>query len=165
MSDVKFTKSNRAGETREKSARRKPWAPPSRLDAPPAPEGFKYRWIRAEVQGFEDKQNVFSKMREGYELVRLEELPEEYRHTMPAVDEGKNKGVVGVGGLLLAKIPVETVEERNAYYRNRTRDQLTAVDNDMLKANAHGSMRIDSAQRSSRVSFGKARSSEGNGES
>ena len=165
MSEVKFTKSNRAGETREKTARRKPWAPPSRLDAPPAPDGFKYRWIRAEVQGHEDKQNVFSKIREGYELVRLEELPEEYQHSMPAVDEGKNKGVVGVGGLLLAKIPVETVEERNAYFRGKTRDQLAAVDNDMLKANAHGSMRINKAERSSRVSFGKALGSEGNSES
>lgn len=165
MSDVKFTKSNRAGETREKTARRKPWAPPSRLDAPPAPDGFKYRWIRAEVQGFEDKQNVYSKMREGYELVRLEELPESYQHSMPAVDEGKNKGVVGVGGLLLAKIPVETVEERNAYYRNRTRDQLTAVDNDMLKTNAHGSMRINKAERSSRVSFGGPRGGNDSSES
>jgi hypothetical protein len=154
---VKFTKSNRAGESREKTARRKPWAPPSRLDAPPPPDGFKYRWIRAETQGFEDKQNVFSKIREGYELVRLEELPEEYQHSMPAVDEGKNKGVVGVGGLLLAKIPVETIQEREAYFRNRTREQLAAVDNDMLKANAHGSMRINKAERSSRVSFGGPR--------
>lgn len=151
---VKFERSTRASETREKSARRKPWAPPSRLDAPPAPEGFKYRWIRSEIQGFEDKQNVYTKLREGYELVRQEELPEEYQATMPAVEEGRNKGVVGVGGLLLAKIPVETIEERNAYYRQRSRDQIEAVDNNMMKENAHSTMRFQKPERNTRVSFG-----------
>ena len=52
--------------TREKETRRKPWAPPSRLDAPPAPEGYKNRWIRSEVNGYEDKQHVYGRLREGY---------------------------------------------------------------------------------------------------
>lgn len=155
---VKFNRSSRASETRAKSAQRKPWAPPSRLDAPPAPEGFKYRWIRSEIQGFEDKQNVYTKLREGYELVRQEELPEEYQATMPAVEEGRNKGIVGVGGLLLAKIPEETVAERNAYYRNRARDQIEAVDNNMMKENAHSTMRFQNPERNTRVSFGGPRS-------
>ena len=30
----------RANTTREKTAVRKPWAPPSMLDAPPAPDGY-----------------------------------------------------------------------------------------------------------------------------
>ena len=151
---VKFNRSSRASETRAKSAQRKPWAPPSRLDAPPAPEGFKYRWIRSEIQGFEDKQNVYTKLREGYELVRQEELPEEYQATMPAVEEGRNKGVVGVGGLLLAKIPEETVAERITYYRQRARDQIEAVDNNMMKENAHSTMRFQQPERNTRVSFG-----------
>jgi hypothetical protein len=152
--NVKFNRSSRAGETRAKTAQRKPWAPPSRLDAPPAPDGFKYRWIRSEIQGFDDRQNVYTKLREGYELVRQEELPEEYRDTMPAVDEGRNKGVIGVGGLLLAKIPEETVKERDTYYRQRARDQIEAVDNNMMKENAHSSMRFQQPERNTRVSFG-----------
>jgi len=152
--NVKFDRSSRAGETRAKTAQRKPWAPPSRLDAPPAPDGFKYRWIRSEIQGFDDRQNVYTKLREGYELVRQEELPEEYRDTMPAVDEGRNKGVIGVGGLLLAKIPEETVKERDSYYRQRARDQIEAVDNNMMKENAHSSMRFQQPERNTRVSFG-----------
>jgi hypothetical protein len=151
---VKFERSSRTGETRAKSAQRKPWAPPSRLDAPPPPEGYQYRWIRAEIQGFEDKQNVYTKLREGYELVHQEELPEDCRDTMPAVDEGRHKGVVGVGGLLLAKIPKETVVERDAYYRQRARDQIEAVDNNMMKENAHSSMRFQNPERNTRVSFG-----------
>ena len=151
---VKFERSSRAGETRAKSAQRKPWAPPSRLDAPSAPEGYQYRWIRAEIQGFEDKQNVYTKLREGYELVQREELGEEFQDTMPAVEEGRHKGVVGVGGLLLAKIPKETVAERETYYRQRARDQIEAVDNNMMKENAHSSMRFQNPERNTRVSFG-----------
>ena len=117
-------------------------------------EVCQYSWIRAEIQGFEDKQNVFTKLREGYELVHLEELGEEYKDTMPAVDEGRHKGVVGVGGLLLAKIPKETVAEREVYYKQRARDQIEAVDNNMMKENAHSSMRFQSPERNTRISFG-----------
>jgi hypothetical protein len=60
----------RANKTREKEAVRRPWAPPSMLDAPPAPDGYKHRWIRAEVRGFDDRKNISARVREGYELVR-----------------------------------------------------------------------------------------------
>ena len=73
---------------------------------------------------------------------------------MPAVEEGRNKGVVGVGGLLLAKIPEETIAERNAYYKQRARDQIEAVDNNMMKENAQSTMRFQKPERNTRVSFG-----------
>jgi len=154
MSEQTVTIDRAPRATRAKETRRKPWAPPSRLDAPPAPEGYKYRWIRAEVNGFDDKQNVYGRMREGYELVRAEELPEEYRATLPTLDEGKHAGIVSVGGLLLAKIPVETVDEREAYYRTKAREQMSAVDNEMMRENAHSTMRLQNPERSSRTTFG-----------
>jgi hypothetical protein len=156
MSDQKITidRANRSATTREKEVRRKPWTPPSRLDAPPAPEGYKHRWIRAEVNGFEDKQHVFGRLREGYELVRAEELPEEYRGSLPTLDDGKHAGVVAVGGLLLARIPLETVDERSKYFSRRSTEQLQAVDNELMRENAHNSMRIQSPERSSRTTFG-----------
>jgi len=140
--------------TREKETRRKPWTPPSRLDAPPAPPGFQHRWIRAEVNGFQDKQHVYGRLREGYELVRNEELSDEYRDTLPTIEDGKHAGVIGVGGLLLARIPNETLQERNTYYRRKAQDQIQAVDNEMMRENAHSSMRIEAPQRSSRTTFG-----------
>lgn len=156
MSEVKNTidRTARTADTREKAARRKPWTPPSRLDAPPAPDGYKHRWIRAEVNGFEDKQHVFGRLREGYELVRAEELAPEYRDSLPTLEDGKHAGVVSVGGLLLARIPLETVEERSAYFSRRSAEQLSAVDNELMRENAHGSMRIQSPERSSRTTFG-----------
>lgn len=139
--------------SRESEVRRRSWTPPSRLDAPPAPPGFQHRWIRAEVNGHQDKQNIYGRLREGYELVRLEELPEEYKGMLPTLDEGKHAGVVSVGGLMLARIPVETAEERNAYFRRKAQEQLHAVDNEMMRENAHSSMRIQSPERSSRTTF------------
>ena len=69
----KINKSSRESDSRESTTRKKTWTLPSSLDAPPAPEGFVHRWIRAEVAGFEDTGNVSKKLREGYEFVRADE--------------------------------------------------------------------------------------------
>lgn len=159
MSELEIPKLNnrasRETSSREKTARRKPWAPPSRLDAPPPPAGFKHRWIRAEAGGFDDRPNVSAKIREGYELVRADEYPD---FQSPSVDEGRHNGVIGVGSLLLARIPEETAQERRQYYASRTHDQLQSVDNELMKANAHSSMRINNPSRRTQVSFGGSRS-------
>ena len=47
----KENKTSRANNLRSKSERPKVWVPPSSLDAP-APDGFRYRWIRAESSRF-----------------------------------------------------------------------------------------------------------------
>ena len=149
-------RTSRANQTREKTAQRRPWAPPSMLDAPPAPDGFKHRWIRAETRGFDDTKNISAKMREGSELVRKDEYPD---FEAPIVESGKYEGVFGVGGLILARIPVETVQERSAYFNNKSRDQMDAVDYDMMRENQHSTMTINKPDRQSRVTFGGPRRS------
>lgn len=148
---TKIDRTSRAADSREKEARRRPWAPPSRLDAPPPPPGYKNRWIRAEVAGQEDRVNVAGKLREGYELVRGEEHPD---YVIPTAEDGRHAGVISVGGMLLARIPEETAQERTNYYQGKTKDQIQAVDNDLMKANAHSSMVITKPDRQSRVTFG-----------
>ena len=140
---------SRESETREKISRRKPWAPPSQLDAPPAPAGFKHRWIRAEVVGQLDNKNVSARLREGWEFVRADEYPDT---EWPQLDSGKYNGVIAVGGLMLARIPEETVNERNAYFHQLTKDKDEAIANDPLK-DQHPSMPVSRESRS-RVSFG-----------
>ena len=150
------TRSPRASATRETQTRRKPWAPPSHLDAPPAPEGYVHRWVRVAMRGEEDKMNVHNKLREGWEPVRADEYPD---YQAPVIDDGRYAGVIGQGGLMLCRIPVETANERSAYYGLRTREQMQAVDQDLMK-DQHPSMPIH-ANRQSRVSFGgRARDSE-----
>ena len=140
---------SRESETREKTSRRKPWAPPSSLDAPPAPAGFVHRWIRAESVGQMDQKNVSARLREGWEFVRADEYPDV---SWPSIDQGRYNGVIAVGGLMLARIPEETVNERNAYFHQLTKDKDEAISNDPLK-DQHPSMPI-SSERSTRVSFG-----------
>ena len=150
------TKTSRSADTRVKTQRKRVWQRPSSLDAPPAPDGYIHRWIRAEVRGYEDTKNVINRLREGYELVRADEYPE---WQMPTIEDGKHAGVIGVGGLLLARIPEEIIAQRNAYYKGLTEDQIRAVDNDLLK-DAHPSMPISKPDRQSRVTFGGSQKTE-----
>ena len=66
-------KTSRAAVTRSKTERPKEYKHPSSLDAPPAPDGFRHRWIRAESMGFNDSKNIHGRLRSGYELVRADE--------------------------------------------------------------------------------------------
>ena len=142
-------KTSRASQTRAKTEKPKVWTPPSSLDAPPAPDGYHHRWIRAETMGFDDTKNMAGRIRSGYELVRADAYPgSEY----PTVTEGKYKGVIGVGGLLLAKVPEEIVKSREAYFNNMTQDANDAIENDLMKEQ-HPGMPIN-AERQSRVTFG-----------
>ncbi len=66
--------------------------------------------------------------------------------------EGKDAGVIGVGGLVLARIPEEVAKAREDYFRKQTEYRDNAVNNDLLKEE-HSSMPINS-DRQSRVTFG-----------
>ena len=144
------TKQPRASQTRSKSERPKVWVPPSSLDAPPAPEGFRYRWIRAETVGFHDTKNISGRLREGYELVRAEEVKNSSDY--PVLEEGRYKGVIGVGGLLLAKVPEEIAQQRTDYMTQRHTDKNEAIEHDLMKEqDKRMPINID---RQSRVTFG-----------
>jgi len=145
--DTKTT--SRAAGTRTKTERPKEYKPPSSLDAPKAPDGFRHRWIRAESVGFIDSKNIYGRLREGYELVRADE----YSDTdYPVVADGKYAGIIGVGGLLLARIPEELAEQRVDYQKKLTEGQDEAVETDLLREQ-HKSMPIN-VDRQSRVTFG-----------
>ena len=146
---------SRANQTRSKTERPKVWVPPSSLDAPPAPDGFRYRWIRAESMGFDDSKNIQGRLRSGYELVRAEEV--ENSSDYPVLETGKYKGVIGVGGLLLAKVPDEIADLRTAYIKKRTDGMNEAIDHDLMKEQ-HKSMPIN-VDRQSRVTFGGTKKS------
>ena len=147
--ETKTNKTSRASQTREKTSRPKVWTPPSSLDAPPAPTGYRHRWIRAESMGFDDTKNIMGKMRSGWELVRADEYPE---GDFPTIQDGKHSGVIGVGGLLLARIPEEIAKSREDYFKQQIADREQAVENDLMKEQ-HPTMPINQ-ERQSRVTFG-----------
>ena len=142
-------KTSRASQTRAKTQHKKVWTPPSYLDTPNAPTGFRHRWVRVEILGYVDTKNIQGRLRSGYELVRADEYPE---GDYPAIPDGKYAGVIGHGGLVLTRVPNEIAKQRSDYFAKLGQDQMDAVD-ERLRAEEHKSMPID-IDRQSRTTFG-----------
>ena len=98
MSTINRTSRESNSKTQKKL--RNFWAPPSSLDAPPAPNGYAHRWIRTSVQGFEDTANVSKKLREGWDFVKVDQIKEEIgENKFPFYTEGQYRGVLGLEAL------------------------------------------------------------------
>ena len=147
-------RTSRASQTRSKEESKKIWTPPNSLDAPPAPEGYRHQWIRAESMGYQDTKNVAASLREGYELVRADEYPDQ---DFPQMTEGRYAGIIGVGGLLLARIPEEIAAQIEAYYNKKTQEKDEPINNDLMKERQAG-MKFRN-ESSSSVTFGGTKKS------
>ena len=149
-------RSTRNSDTRETNTRPKAWKMPSALELPDEAvelaesQGITYRWIRESILGQDDKTNVSKRFREGFAVVRPEELPG--YHDLPTVDDGRHAGVIGVGGLILCKIDKEIADQRNDFFEQQTNNQMTAVENDLMREE-NPAMPI-SREIKSKVTFG-----------
>ena len=117
-------------ETRAVAERPKQWQAPELLPEPDKQAGYSYRWIRVSTLNNADPRNLSSKLREGWEAVKIEEQPQFELLVDP---QSRFKDNVEIGGLLLCKTPTEFVEQRNAHYDNLTRSQTEAVDNNLMR--------------------------------
>jgi hypothetical protein len=94
-------------------------------------------------------------MREGWEFVRQDEIPD---FPLPTIEHGRHAGVISVGGLILAKIPTETINERNEHYKHKNQQQNEALDNTMFHEVSGNNRYVKyDSNRKSNVSFGKKR--------
>jgi len=143
----------RALESREETFKRQAaWQVPETLPMPDERPGWKHRYVRTSTMGTADPSNISSKFREGYEPVRAEDYPELMMHA--AVD-GRFKGGIEIGGLLLCRIPSEFLEQRAAYYSKQNQNQMESVDQSYMREQ-HPNMRKFS-ERTSEVSFGSGK--------
>lgn len=117
-------------DTRQVAARPQAWRPPETLPTPDPRPGWKHRWVRTATMGTADPSNISSKLREGYEPCKADEYPELMMH---AASEGRFKGSIEVGGLLLCRIPEEFLQQRMDYYSNQNKAQMESVDNNFLR--------------------------------
>ncbi len=102
--------------------------------------------------GFQDTKNVSGRIRSGYELVRADEYPDsDFQLWMMA-----NTRVIGVGGLVLARVPEEIANNEQTIMK-QAQDNVEAVDNDLMKEQ-HPSMPIN-IDRQTRVTFGGSKKS------
>jgi hypothetical protein len=152
--DIDTARHTRDSETHDKEARRTPWRPVKKLETPEPPEGYVYRWIRESFLGQEDANNVSYRLREGWELVQGSELPDGWQ--LPTIEKGRLAGVVHNEGLILAKMPIETVQERREYYEESTRKANEALDNTMFNDSAKDNRYVKyDSKRETQVTFGK----------
>lgn len=129
MSEVN-TRKSREADSRAVFSRPEAWRPPEALPSPDNRPGWSHRWIRLSTLGTADPGNISSKMREGYEPCKAEDYPEMMMH---ASTEGRFKGNIEVGGLMLCRIPAEFLDQRSAYYANMNKSQMESVDNNFLR--------------------------------
>ena len=71
--------------------------------------------------------------------------------------EGRYAGMIGVGGLLLARIPEEIAIQIDAYYKKQNDAKQEAVDNNLMKEQ-HPSMKFQK-ESNTRVTFAVQRNS------
>jgi hypothetical protein len=142
-------KLNREDETREVEKRVEAWRPPELLPSPDPEEGYAFRWIRVTSRGVNDPTNTSSKLREGWVPVKASDHPEVY------ITEGENPrfpDCIVMGGLMLCKMPAEMVKQRNAYYEQQARSQITSVDNNLMRESDPRMPLFN--DRASKVTFG-----------
>lgn len=123
----------RTADSRENAQRKKSWQRPELLPSPDPEPGYKYHWVRVSTLGNTDATNISSKLREGWEPVKAEDHPEMMMMASDAHEKFKDNIVIG--GLLLCKAPTELVDERNQYYSNQARNQMTAVEQSFMREN------------------------------
>ena len=117
-------------ETRDIQERPKQWQQPDLLPEPDKQAGYAYRWVRVSTLNQADPRNLSSKLREGWEPVRIEEQP---KFQLLIDPQSRYKDNIEIGGLLLCKAPEEFVAQRAAYFANQTQSQTEAVDNNLMR--------------------------------
>jgi hypothetical protein len=136
-------------DDRTKTVRPTQWKAPEVLPSPDPRDGWAHRWIRISTLGNADPSNISSKLREGYEPCKADEYPELMLH---ASTEGRFKGNIEVGGLLLCRIPSEFMTQRSAHFARQSQAQMESVDNSFLKDSDPRMKKF--SERSTKVTFG-----------
>jgi hypothetical protein len=139
-------------KTREQDERPKVWQPASMLPEPDKQAGYAYRWVRVSTLGQNDARNISSKLREGWEAVRIEEQPQ---FRMLVDPDSRFKDNVEVAGLLLCKAPVEMMKQRKEYFAQKNQAQMDSVDSNFMRE-SDARMPLFREKRST-TSFGKGR--------
>ena len=143
-------RASREVATRETFERPKQWMPPELLPEPDKQAGYAYRWIRVSMLNQPDPRNLSSKIREGWEPVRIEEQP---KFKLLLDPNSRFKDNIEIGGLLLCKTPEEFVDQRSEYYQKQTSAQTEAVDNNLMRQSDPRMPLFN--ERKSSSSFGK----------
>ena len=126
-------RNGRANETRNsmRDVQARPdtaWKPPSLLDAPKPRPGYVQRWIATSIQGKETPDNVYKRMREGWEPRKADTAKDQL---FPTINHGQWAGSIGIEGMLLCEMPKEKHRAMKNYYQNKSSEANESIAGDL----------------------------------
>ena len=125
--------------------------PPALLDAPEARPGYVQRWVATSIQGKDTPDNVYKRMREGWEPRSADTVKEKL---FPTINHGQWTGSIGIEGMLLCEMPKERHAAQKRYYEGKNEEQNEAVSGE-LDAFGRRSGQTFYQERKSEVSRGR----------
>lgn len=131
---VNVDRTQRTATTREKEVRPTSWKPAHDLPVPNPIDGYVFRWVRVSMMGQADPANMAKARREGWVPCKASDHPE-ISQDFAAFGLAPSSDLIEIGGLVLCKTSVETMEQRKAYYNDFTQKQAQSVDNNFLREN------------------------------
>ena len=137
----------RAEEVRPQTA----WKPPSLLDAPESRPGMVQRWIATSIQGRETPDNVYKRMRAGWNPRPADSVKDK---RYPTINHGQWAGSIGVEGMLLCEMPEDAFASMKDYYHNKSEEQNESIPGELDAIGRTGGIPIQQ-ERSSTTSRGR----------
>ena len=100
--------------TREDISRDETWSPPSMLEAPPAREGMRQRWVSTQILGQDIPHHTMKRFREGWSPRPADTIPKDF--PVPTIAQGQWAGHIGIEGMILCEMPETKVASRISLY-------------------------------------------------
>jgi len=96
-------------------------------------EGMVLRWIRIQLRGGDDYQNVGKRLKDGWVFVTPDEVPE-LGASSTVMERGRYAGTVVRGDVALAKMPEDRAIARREYFVKKADDLMNAVNSQLMNS-------------------------------
>ena len=122
------------------------WKPPSLLDAPDPRPGMVQRWIATSIQGRDTPDNVYKRMRAGWNPRPADTVKDQ---RFPTINHGHWAGSIGVEGMILCEMPKDKFKSMKAYYNQRNDEQNESIPGELDAMARTGGIPIQQDRKSS----------------
>lgn len=131
------TQESRAADVVHESYDDVDWEPKGLLDTSNIPErpGYTQRWVRTELNGLPDPNNVGKRFNQGWRPRPADSVAS--GSFVPTIDY-KGSNVIGMVGMLLMERPLELHEKHRRYVRSMTDAQTRSVNENLYRVHERG---------------------------